>query len=83
MARIISVSDTFDAITSDRPYRKGLPSEIALQELRRHAGTQFDPKVVDTFIAAFEDGEIEPILHRNRPPAAAPATAPSTEKDPS
>lgn len=83
MARIISVSDTFDAITSDRPYRKGLPSEVALQELRRHAGTQFDPKVVDAFIAAFESGEIEPILHRNRPTAAAPATSPSTEKAPS
>lgn len=82
MARIISVSDTFDAITSDRPYRKGLPSEVALQELRRHAGTQFDPKVVDAFIAAFESGEIEPILHRNRPTAAAPATPPLTEKAP-
>lgn len=67
MARIISVCDTFDAITSDRPYRKGLSSEVALQELRRHAGTQFDPKVVEAFLAAFEHGEIEPVLHRNQP----------------
>ncbi|TAJ97904.1 MAG: HD domain-containing protein [Candidatus Manganitrophaceae bacterium] len=81
MARIISVCDTFDAITSDRPYRKGLHSDIALQELRRHAGTQFDPKAVDAFIAAFENGEIEPILYRNRPGPLFPS--PSPEKAPS
>ncbi|MBI3804449.1 MAG: GAF domain-containing protein [Nitrospirae bacterium] len=66
MARIISVCDTFDAMTSNRPYRKGLPAELAVQELRKQAGTQFDPRVVETFIVAFEKGEIEPILHPNR-----------------
>lgn len=79
MARIISVCDTFDAMTSDRPYRKGLHAELALQELRKQAGTQFDPTAVDAFIAAFENGEIEPILHRNRPVGTAPAT-PSGER---
>jgi len=73
MARIISVCDTFDAITSDRPYRKGVHPEIALQELRKHSGTQFDPKIVGVFIAAYESGEIEPILHRNNPSAGAPS----------
>jgi len=82
VARIISVCDTFDAMTSDRPYRKGLQSEVAFQELRRQAGTQFDPAVVDAFVAVFERGEIEPILHRNRP-IPIPSATPSREKSPS
>ncbi|HLB05378.1 MAG TPA: HD-GYP domain-containing protein, partial [Thermodesulfobacteriota bacterium] len=43
IARIISVSDTFDAMTSDRPYRKGLSEETAINELQKYAGIQFDP----------------------------------------
>ena len=53
-ARIIAVVDAFDAMTSDRPYRKAMPVPAALAELRRHAGTQFDPAVVDVFVAAIE-----------------------------
>ncbi|HED23906.1 MAG TPA: HD-GYP domain-containing protein, partial [Firmicutes bacterium] len=49
-ARILAVADAFDAMTSDRPYRKSLSSEIALQELQDCAGTQFDPKIVNAFI---------------------------------
>ncbi|MEO6797141.1 MAG: HD domain-containing phosphohydrolase [Candidatus Dormibacter sp.] len=49
--RILTVADTFDAMTSDRPYRSGLPYERALAEIRRFGGTQFDPAVVDAFIA--------------------------------
>jgi response regulator RpfG family c-di-GMP phosphodiesterase len=45
-ARIIAVADTVDAMTSDRPYRNGMPFEQALEEIRRCSGTQFDPKVV-------------------------------------
>lgn len=48
-ARIIAVVDAFDAMTSDRVYRKGMPADEALAELRRHSGTQFDPQVVDAF----------------------------------
>ncbi len=48
-ARIIAVCDTFDAMTSDRPYRKALTPEIALAELRQQAGTQFDPHLVEIF----------------------------------
>jgi HD-GYP domain-containing protein (c-di-GMP phosphodiesterase class II) len=51
-ARIVSVADTFDAMTSDRPYRKGLPTSEALAEIERCAGTQFDPAVVTAFLAA-------------------------------
>lgn len=46
-ARIFQVADTLDAICSDRPYRRGQPLEAALAEIRRHAGTQFDPVVVE------------------------------------
>lgn len=49
-ARIISVADTYDAMTSTRPYRKGLAHEVALEEIKRCSGTQFDPAVVDAFV---------------------------------
>lgn len=48
-ARIISIADAFDAMISDRPYRKAMPIEAAMEELRRCAGTQFDPKLVEIF----------------------------------
>jgi HD-GYP domain-containing protein (c-di-GMP phosphodiesterase class II) len=51
-ARILAVADTYDAMTSDRPYRKGRPPEVAIEEICRQAGTQFDPKVVDAFLVA-------------------------------
>jgi putative nucleotidyltransferase with HDIG domain len=49
-ARIVAVVDAYNAMTTDRPYRKALSQEQALDELRRHAGTQFDPGIVATFI---------------------------------
>jgi len=55
IARIIAVSDAFDAMTTDRPYRKGLDNEKAFEELRRNRGAQFDPEVVDAFIDAWKD----------------------------
>lgn len=58
-ARIISVADAYDAMTSTRPYRKGLPPEDALAEIKRCAGRQFDIKVVNAFIKAFKKGEID------------------------
>ncbi len=48
-ARIIAVADAYDAIVSDRPYRKGRPPWVALEEIRKGAGSQFDPKVVEAF----------------------------------
>ncbi|MBV6520626.1 MAG: Cyclic di-GMP phosphodiesterase [Gemmatimonadaceae bacterium] len=58
-ARIAAVADTFDAMTSVRPYRPGVPVASTLVELRRCSGSQFDPRVVDAFIAAVEAGEID------------------------
>lgn len=49
IARIIAVADSFDAMTTDRPYRKGLPFNVAAEELKRKAGIQFDPTVVEAF----------------------------------
>lgn len=58
IARIISVADTYDAMTTTRPYRKGLPPEVAVAELKKYAGVQFDEKVVEAFMRAFESGDI-------------------------
>ncbi|MCG8452251.1 MAG: diguanylate cyclase [Spirochaetales bacterium] len=54
-SRILAVADTYDAITNDRPYRKGLDHSIAIQEIQKGAGTQFDPRMVDLFIQSFGD----------------------------
>ena len=51
-ARIIAVADSFDAMTSNRPYRKGLSLDEAFEELRKYSGSQFDPEIVDAFFAA-------------------------------
>ncbi|NLC68833.1 MAG: HD-GYP domain-containing protein [Clostridiaceae bacterium] len=49
-ARIIAVADCYDAMTSDRPYRKALPQRVAVEELRKNSGNQFDPLIVEAFI---------------------------------
>jgi HD-GYP domain-containing protein (c-di-GMP phosphodiesterase class II) len=49
-ARIIGVADAYDAMTCDRTYRKGLSQTEAIYELRKNAGTQFDPEVTRVFI---------------------------------
>ena len=50
-ARLIAVCDAWDAMVTDRPYRRAMPREDALAELERCAGTQFDPVVVEAFRA--------------------------------
>jgi diguanylate cyclase (GGDEF)-like protein/putative nucleotidyltransferase with HDIG domain len=49
-ARIFAVVDTYDAMRSDRPYRKSLPPEVAIAEIRKFSGRQFDPAVVEAFV---------------------------------
>ena len=58
-ARILSVVDCFDALTSDRPYRRALSDDAAIQILRDRRGTMYDPRVVDTFIATYRDVRLE------------------------
>jgi diguanylate cyclase (GGDEF)-like protein len=54
IARLMALADCYDAMTSDRPYRKGLPREVALAEIRKNAGIQFDPKMAQAFLAMME-----------------------------
>jgi HD-GYP domain-containing protein (c-di-GMP phosphodiesterase class II) len=58
IASIISVADAFDAMISDRPYRKSLSKEDAIAEIKRQSGTQFDPQVVSAFMELFQEGKI-------------------------
>lgn len=58
IAKIIAVADTFDAMTTDRPYRRALSFEKALEELRKNIGTQFDRDVVEAFMRAWKELEI-------------------------
>ena len=54
-ARIFALADALDAMTSDRPYRRGIPFSAAIREIRSCRGAQFDPEVVDTFLAMPRD----------------------------
>lgn len=57
-ARVLAVADAFDAMTSDRPYRRALSREEALAEVERCAGTQFDPKIACAFLEVFGEAEL-------------------------
>lgn len=75
LAAIISVCDTYQAMTSDRPYRSAMPHPVAVHEIRKNAGSQFVPEVVDAFIAAIEyqdfkqsqSGHLEPCFALRTP----------------
>jgi diguanylate cyclase (GGDEF)-like protein len=53
-ARIFTLTDSYDAMRSDRPYRRGMPRESAIAEIKRHRGVQFDPELVDLFVDSIE-----------------------------
>ena len=56
--RLLSVADAFDAMTSTRPYRRPLPAARALEEVERCAGSQFDPRLADAFLAAWGSADL-------------------------
>lgn len=58
-ARIITIADSFDAMVSDRPYRKALSKNEALEEIKRCAGSQFDPDIANIFINLFKEERIQ------------------------
>ncbi len=53
-----AVADTFNAMTSDRPYRSALPLDVAIREIEDQAGSQFDPAVARTFLAVLAEDDI-------------------------
>jgi putative two-component system response regulator len=57
-ARIITIVDAYDAMTTDRPYRKALPLDEVIQRLRKDRGTQFDPNTLDVFLDLLESGHL-------------------------
>jgi HD-GYP domain-containing protein (c-di-GMP phosphodiesterase class II) len=61
-ARIVAVADAFDAMTSDRPYRKALSTDVAFAELVAQAGTHFDPVCVSAFLS--QRGQVETLMQR-------------------
>lgn len=75
-ARIVSVADTFDAMTTTRPYQRAMDIRFVFQRLRDLAGNRFDPAVVDALIRSYEKGELVPIA-REEPPLEARAEAPA------
>jgi response regulator RpfG family c-di-GMP phosphodiesterase len=64
-SRVIVVADTVEAMTSDRPYRKGLPLDAVVSELHKFSGTQFDPVVIDAFLKLLE-GEGDSFISKNQ-----------------
>jgi len=77
-ARIIGVADAFDAMTCNRPYRRALPREVVVSELRRYSGSQFDPDIAKEFLACLESGlcDIDPQLLADAVGSAGAAPAP-------
>ncbi len=61
-ARVFAIADTFDAMTTNRPYRRGLPVEAARAEIARFSGTQFDPRCADAFLSMRPE-EIAALAH--------------------
>ncbi len=65
--RIIAVADTFDALTSHRPYRKGMRSEAAIQIIHEQSGTQFDPDIADVFVKLWWKTHFKEIILHSAP----------------
>ncbi|MFE3455114.1 HD-GYP domain-containing protein [Nonomuraea sp. NPDC059194] len=81
-ARIIAVADAFDSMTSDRSYRGARPVEVAVAELRKGAGTQFDPEMVAAFVRALEREPWQPPRTVSPPPSDVRETTTKDHDDP-
>jgi len=77
MGRIICLADSFDAMTSNRTYRNALPLEVALSEIRKCAGTHFDPKLAEAFVAIGVDRFRQMLRAYQDGAAASPTLRPS------
>lgn len=67
LGRVICIADSFDAMTTDRPYRRGLSLEQAVYELKKNSSKQFDPVLVETFIKMIKSGKLDTLSLENRP----------------
>ena len=77
-ARIVSIVDAYEAMVAGRPYRAAISHQAAIDELRRQAGVQFDPELVEVFAELFADG---PAVGHRRPRRRGPATRPRPEPE--
>lgn len=59
VSRMLAVADTFDAMTSDRPYRKGMDDSEAILRLKKASGTQLDPRLVTAFLKVYDKGQVD------------------------
>jgi HD domain-containing protein len=73
VSRMLAVADTFDAMTSDRPYRKGMDDSEAIIRLKKAAGTQLDPALVTAFLKVYDKGKINNV--RREIPCVTPSMA--------
>jgi HD-GYP domain-containing protein (c-di-GMP phosphodiesterase class II) len=67
-ARILCVADVFDALTSERPYRKAFSAEHALQVMCEEMAGSFDPIILDTMVNLVESGKVDNIINRHTDP---------------
>jgi HD-GYP domain-containing protein (c-di-GMP phosphodiesterase class II) len=63
MARIISVADTFDAMTTNRPYQRAMTTDVAVQKIWAFSGSRYDPKVVEALESALKAGKLDEVIH--------------------
>ncbi len=85
MARIVSVADTFDAMTTDRPYQKAMSLEAAVERIKSLVGTRYDERVVASLVAAYESGQIRAgsVRLKRRPKETGASAAPLHAGQPS
>jgi len=79
-SRILLVTDAFDAMTTDRPYRKAMPVEAAIEELKRNSGSQFDPLVVGAFLRVVNREGAVPVGWKKDDQGKAPTPAKGSKK---
>jgi putative nucleotidyltransferase with HDIG domain len=79
-ARVVTVADSFDAMTSVRPYRPGLTVQAAVRELQEGKGVQFDPALVDAFLHAFPDASALPLSTPQLNPVRLPVRAAEAQR---
>ena len=81
MAKVVAVADTFDAMTTDRPYQQAMKFEDAIERIQSFVGTRYDSGVVSAFVEACEEGQIRPgsVKLKSRATSEANIPAPTLE----